>query len=102
MSQLQSLRAASSLHHIAALLQFKPKALAFILYKKPPLTRYRSFSIAKRGGGLRQINAPAPELMLLQRRLSNLLLNCMDEINLTRKFEDQLAHGFKRKHSIIT
>jgi hypothetical protein len=102
MSQLQSLRAAFSLHHVAALLQFKPKALAFILYKKPPVTKYRSFGIAKRRGGVRQIDAPSPELKLLQRRVSDLLLNCMDEISSTRKVEDHLAHGFKRRRSIIT
>ena len=90
------------MHHVAALLQFKPKALAFILYGKPPQTKYHSFNIAKRGGGLRLINAPSPELMLLQRRLSDLLQNCVEEINLARKLEDQMAHGFKRGLSIIT
>jgi hypothetical protein len=40
--------------------------------------------------------------MLLQRRLSDLLQNCMEEINQGRKWKDQLAHGFKRKHSIIS
>src|SRR5712692_5919420 len=102
MSQLQALRASFSLHHVATLLQFKPKYLAYILYKKPAATKYQSFSIAKRGGGLRQIKAPCPELMLLQSNLSDLLQNCIDEINSTRKFRDQLAHGFKRERSIVT
>jgi RNA-directed DNA polymerase len=102
MSQLQALRAASSMHHVAAVLQFKPKALAYILYKKPAATKYSSFNIAKRGGGLRKTTAPSPDLMLLQSHLSDLLQNCIEEINLTRKFGDQLAHGFKRHCSIIT
>jgi RNA-directed DNA polymerase len=102
MSQLQSLRAASSLHHVAVLLQFKPKYLAYILYKMPVATKYHAFKIAKRGGGFREINAPCPELMLLQRKLSDLLQNCVEEINTTRKYPDQLAHGFKRHHSIVT
>jgi RNA-directed DNA polymerase len=102
MSQLTLLRAASSLHHVAALLQFQPKAVAYILYKKPPLTKYSSFDVPKRGGGVRNINAPCPELLLLQRRLSDLLQNCTEEIKQRKKWEDQLAHGFKRRRSIIT
>jgi len=102
MSQLQSLRAARSLHDVAALLHFKPKGLAFILYRKPPQTKYQSFDIAKRGGGVRHINAPAPDLKLLQRRLSELLQDCVDEINRARQFQDQMAHGFKRGRSIIS
>lgn len=99
---LQSLKAAVSMRDIAALLQFRTKALAFILYIKRPHEKYRSFEIAKRSGGVRQISAPSPELMLLQRRLSNLLQNCVEEINQTHKWEDQLAHGFKRHRSIIS
>ena len=51
---------------------------------------------------MRKIEAPAPELMLMQRRLSDLLQNCVEEINQSRNRKDQLAHGFKRKRSIIT
>src|SRR6266571_406211 len=102
MSQLTLLRGASTLGQVATLLQFQPKALAYILYKKPPLTKYTSFDIPKRGGGVREINAPSPELLLLQRRLSDLLQNCIEEINQSRKWKDDLAHGFKRHHLIIT
>lgn len=102
MSQLQALRAASSLHHVADLLDFTPKALAYILYKKLAPAKYTSFSIAKRGGGFRTINAPSPELKLLQRHLSDLLLGCVAEINTARKSADQLAHGFKPGRSIVT
>lgn len=38
----------------------------------------------------------------MQRKLSNLLQDCVEEINAKRKFPDQLAHGFKRDHSIVT
>jgi RNA-directed DNA polymerase len=102
MSQLLLLKGASGLHHVATLLQFQPKALAYILYKKPLLSKYSSFDVPKRGGGVRKVNAPSPELKLLQRRLSDLLQNCIDEINHGRKWKDQLAHGFKRHRSIIT
>src|ERR1700732_149286 len=102
MSQLTLLKGASSLHDVAALLQFQPKSLAYVLYVKPPLTKYSSFDVPKRGGGFRKINAPSPDLLLLQQRLSNLLQNCIEEINQARKRDDQLAHGFKRRRSIIT
>ena len=58
--------------------------------------------MAKRDGGVRTINAPSPELRLLQRNLSDLLQNCVEEINECKKWKDQLAHGFKRDCSIIT
>ena len=102
MSQLQVLRAALSIHQVATLLHFQPKALAYILYKKPLTTRYSSFNMAKRDGSVRTINAPAPDLKLLQHNLSELLQNCAAEINAGKKLTDQLAHGFKRKRSIIT
>jgi len=40
--------------------------------------------------------------MLLQRRLSDLLQDCIEEINRAQNRKDQLAHGFKRDRSIIT
>jgi hypothetical protein len=40
--------------------------------------------------------------MLLQRRLSKLLQACAAEITEAQKFDDQLAHGFKRKRSIVS
>jgi len=102
MSQLQALRAAASIHQVAPLLHFQAKTLAYILYKKPLPTRYSSFNMAKRDGGVRTINAPAPDLKLLQHNLSELLQNCVEEINKSKNLKDQLAHGFKRDCSIIT
>lgn len=102
MSQLLLLRGASSLHDVATLLQFQAKSLAYIIYKKPIQNRYKSFQISKRNGGIREIKAPAPDLRLLQQRLSNVLQICTEEINESKKRKDDLAHGFKRKKSIIT
>jgi len=101
MFQLTLLKVAVGLRDVADLLEFQPKALAYILYKKPPATKYNSFDVPKRGG-VRRIKAPAVELALLQRRLSDLLQNCVEEINLNRNRKDSLAHGFKRRRSIIT
>src|SRR5713226_875770 len=102
MSQLQSLKSAAGLRDIATLLKFTAQGLSYILYVKPLPTKYHSFQILKRGGGSRQINAPSADLMLLQRRLSDLLQDCVEEINQLKNRKDQLAHGFKRGRSIIT
>lgn len=102
MSQLLLLRGATSLQDVATLLQFQAKSIAYIIYKKPIQLRYKAFQISKRNGGVREIKAPEPDLRLLQQRLSQLLQNCVDEINDSKKLKDDLAHGFKRKKSIIT
>jgi RNA-directed DNA polymerase len=102
MSQLQALRTASTLQHVADLLDYKPKALSYILYKIPSANKYTTFSIPKRDGTPRDINAPCSELKELQSHLSDLLLGCVKEINETRKFKDQLSHAFKPEHTIVT
>ncbi len=102
MSQLQSLKSAVSLPDIAALLRYRAHTLRFILYGKRPEDKYRSFQILKRGGGSRPINAPINELKLLQSHLSDLLQDCVGEINKRKGLKDELAHGFKRKRSIIS
>jgi RNA-directed DNA polymerase len=102
MPQLDALRAARTIQDVAALLAFKPKALAYLLYRKNSVTKYSRFQIAKRGGGVRDIDAPAPDLKGLQRNLSDLLQDCVDEINQHYGRKDGLAHGFKRQRSIVT
>ena len=102
MSQLFALKSATSLADVANLLHYKPASLSYILYKLPSVKKYRTFDIPKRYGGKREICAPQPELKLLQRRLSDLLQNCVDEIKETKGQRDQIAHGFRRKKSILT
>lgn len=102
MSRLATLKAARSLSDVAKLLDFKPKAVSYILYKHPEATKYKTFQIPKRNGGQRTIRAPVDALKLLQRRLSDLLQDCVDEINTAKQRKDRTAHGFKRKRSIIT
>ena len=101
-SRLASLKAATSLSDVAKLLSFKPKAVSYILYRLPADAKYSTFQIAKRGGGQRTIQAPIPSLKLLQHRLSDLLQDCVEEINAARQLKDRTAHGFKRKRSIIS
>jgi RNA-directed DNA polymerase len=102
MSRLASLKAATSLGDVAKLLGFKPKAVSYILYKQQAGQKYRAFQIPKRSGEPRTIQAPVDSLKLLQSRLSDLLQDCVDEINAARQLKDRTAHGFKRKRSIIS
>lgn len=96
MSQLQKLKAATILHDVALILGFKPKSLAYILYKKPDAEKYTRFEIPKRNGGMRPISSPYPGLKNLQKRLSDLLQDCIREINKARKIKSALSHGFRR------
>ena len=78
MSHLQTLREAQSLDDVAKILNYTPAGLAFNLYKLPDAAKYTVFEIPKRSGGKRIIKAPSDRLALLQRRLANLLMLCVD------------------------
>ncbi|CUI05738.1 retron Ec67 family RNA-directed DNA polymerase/endonuclease [Massilia antarctica] len=110
---LAKLRSAKTIHHLAAILGFKASALAYILYGKGGASNYKKFDIPKRYGGARHISAPMPELKLLQSRLSDVLQNCLAEINeaagrsdkifdRVNSRADRISHGFRRHRSIIT
>ena len=101
MSRLAFLRSATSLSELANVLQLKPAGLSYILYKQPA-PKYKTFHIPKRKGGTRTIKAPADQLKLVQRKVSILLQDCLDEINEAKQRKDRIAHGFKRDRSILT
>src|SRR5258708_4627473 len=102
MSRLTDLKAASSLSDLALVLNFKPAALAYLVYKLAPTAKYTTFSIPKSGGGTRTIDAPIPQLKRLQQNLAQLLQDCWDEIQLKAGRKDAIAHGFRRGRSIIS
>ena len=102
MSILQKLKEAATLTDVAALLGIKPSALSFVLYKKGDAANYIKFDIKKRYGGTRPISAPTDALKLVQRRLANALQDCMDEIAAKNGMKYSIAHGFKRRRSIVT
>lgn len=99
---LSSLKSASTLSDVAELLGFKAAALAYILYKKDPARKYQAFEIPKKHGGVRKISAPSDELKLMQRRLSDLLLSHIEEVNSRKKLKNQISHGFEPGKSIVT
>lgn len=101
MSSLTKLKAATNIDDLAAVLGYKSKNVAFILYKLAPAAKYETFQIPKKSGGVRDICAPTPHLKLLQKHLANVLYNCRDEIDKASGLRS-LSHGFRRGHSIVT
>jgi RNA-directed DNA polymerase len=65
--------------------------LSFILYKLSPVAKYQTFTIPKKGGGTRQIDAPTPQLKALQRRLANVLYDCLQSIEEKEKRKNTLS-----------
>lgn len=119
MSQLAKLKKSSSLKELAELLEYTPQSLSYILYKINDNELYSSFHIPKKSGGKRTILKPCDKLKLLQRRLSNLLYECIDEIKPEgEKLEDfqgvgdkkakrkravrSISHGYEKGLSIST
>lgn len=87
---------------LAILLNIKPSHLTYLLYKTEATLKYKQFTVAKKSGGTRVINAPTDKLKKLQKSLSDLLLDCIDNINSNKSKKSTLAHGFVRERSIIT
>ena len=103
MKKLSALKKIRTKPELAKLLDVAPKNLTYTLYKIERKDLYSSFNIPKRNGGIRTISAPVSRLKLIQSKLSNLLQDCIDEINKAKHNKSsKLAHGFVRKGSIIT
>jgi RNA-directed DNA polymerase len=108
MSALKKLHDAKTIADVAGILGFHAKKLAYILYVQPDSHKYKEFGIPKKSGGVRRIAAPQGGLKLLQRRLADLLQDCLDEINKNAAGDSQakplgqISHGFKRGLSIRT
>ncbi len=100
--RLPELKAAHTLRDLARVLNIKPASLSYVLYKFGEDKKYTIFQIPKRNGGHRTIKAPERRLKLIQRKLSDLLQDCVDEINKTTGRKDISAQGFKRDRSILT
>jgi RNA-directed DNA polymerase len=100
LSSLKKLKNASSLKQLAAILVIQPKFLSFTLYISQ-VPKYSTFSIPKKSGGERQIDAPNEKLKSIQRSVADLLYDCAEEIEKENP-RGHLSHGFRRGRSIIT
>lgn len=106
MGKLEALKQITTKPQLAVLLGVKAQTLTHVLYVLTPATQYTGFTIPKKSGGTRNILSPSDKLKSLQFSLSNLLLDCIDEINETKKnkyrYKHALSHGFVRECSIMT
>ncbi|WP_390339072.1 retron Ec67 family RNA-directed DNA polymerase/endonuclease [Vibrio harveyi] len=102
MNSIELLQNCVTRKDLARLLNCKPSHLSYVLYKISPASKYSQFSIDKKTGGKRTINAPTKDLKNIQKSLSQLLQNCIDDINKIHGYKNSCAHGFVRERSIIT
>lgn len=104
MVKISALRAITTKAEFALLLGINASHLTNVLYRLRPETQYESFMIAKKSGGFRTIHAPSDALKSIQRALSLLLQDCIQEINRSKgdEFKSTLSHGFVRERSILT
>ncbi|WFV79496.1 hypothetical protein NFJ49_13965 [Citrobacter braakii] len=100
MSRLLLLKSAKTKPDLARILGVRPSALTHCLYVVKPENQYVQFEIPKRNGGKRIINAPSGMLKTLQSSLSDLLLDCLDEIIIV-KFPSSEISRLKAKNSLF-
>jgi RNA-directed DNA polymerase len=100
--RLERLKEITSKSELADMLDVNISFFTQTLYRYDIKTQYTKFSIKKKSGGERIINAPKDELKDIQSRLSNLLLDCNDGLNVLHNRKASLSHGFARERSIIT
>lgn len=102
MRTIDKLKASTEISELAVLLGCKSSALTYVLYRKPIADKYHTFKIAKKFGGTRKISAPDNDLKLVQSRLSEILQQCISEINTEKNIKKTLSHGFRKDYSIMT
>jgi RNA-directed DNA polymerase from retron ec67 len=79
---------------LARLLGFKnARYINYLLYDKQTDNLYESFTISKKDGGERIINAPKKELKFLQKKLANVLWECYLESLESKKFLQKRLAG---------
>jgi RNA-directed DNA polymerase len=101
--KLEQYKKANSLSDVAQILGLRPSHLSYVLYKVPASEKYHQFTVIKKSGGMRTIDAPTPALKLIQRKLTKDLLLIEQQIE-ARRTNNRciLAHGFKTNLSIAT
>jgi len=96
------LKKAASVTELASALDYSPNGLSYILFVIKDEHKYTNFEIPKRSGGMREINAPVPELQRLQSALAKVLESCSRDIDDAHGIVNTLSHGFRPGHSILT
>lgn len=96
---LSELQNCKTIYDLATLLGIPAKTLAFLLYKLPDQQKYSAKCLSKKNGKTRTINVPERRLKELQKRLSNVLYECLEEIE--KKHGKRRSFGFEKGLSIF-
>ena len=86
----------------ADFLKIKKKLLTYILYVKNVDSMYTSFTIPKKSGGERIINAPSRELKSIQKKLAVILWEHQKHIRNEKNIKSNISHAFEKDKSILT
>lgn len=87
---------------LADFLGIKRGKLTYILYIQKVDTMYSAFSIPKKNGGERIINAPIDDLKSIQRKLAGALWEYQTQIWKNNNIQPNISHAFQKNKSIIT
>ena len=102
MNTLNSIKNTTNLNGLAKILGYKPKSLSYLLYALPPSEKYRTFTIPKKSGGTRTIQAPTAKLARLQGKLAEKLHECVTEIQGKQKKFWSASYGFQKDKTIVS
>ncbi|MFM5404172.1 retron Ec67 family RNA-directed DNA polymerase/endonuclease [Aeromonas sp. L_1B5_3] len=102
MSILINLQNAKTKKDLAEILDINTSTLTNALYRKKVSSLYSEFKIPKKKGGERTIFAPQRELKIIQKKLSLILQDCLEEMTSEDERTSNLSHGFMREKSIYT
>lgn len=79
---------------VADALEIPTGQLLYLLYRRSPSTRYKSFQLQKKSGGYRQILAPTKGIRILQQKFLRILEEAYSP--------PPWVHGFAKAKSIVT
>ena len=105
MSELTKLKNIKTLAEFAKFLGYKESSLTYILYSHQYSNKYVHFTIPKKNGGVRDIDAPESKLKRLQKILAHKLQSCYEEIQENcsgKNIRKKIAHGYRKELSIET
>ena len=89
-------------NQLANFLGLRTQTFTYILYKLDKEELYNTFSIPKKNGGTRIINAPIDPLKSIQKDLAESLYNYINNISREHNINSNISHGFIPGKSIIT
>ena len=99
---MKNLNEIKTRNDLSMFLDIPIKKLTYILYVKKPDSYYNSFTINKKSGGIRIIDAPTGDLKKLQIKLAQSLYEHRKLVNERYNIRDNISHGFEKNKGIIT